>query len=224
MRLVLTDARVPMDPGRSQRLAARLPSVERERVMRFRRWIDAQCSLVGHALMLELVAQALGGDRGPVELTRGEHERPFIARPEGTRLDVNMSHSGGFVAAALCAGGFRVGVDVERERKVYPGVAERCFGPEELAWLGPESSAHYRPRFFQLWTLKESLVKARGDGISSDLKAIRFEVGDAGIGVFVRGEPPRWRSITFRPAPQLWMSVTTDAAALPDAFEWVPPP
>ena len=64
-----------------------------------------------------------------------------------------------------------VGVDVERLRKVNPGLAERFFSPDEVAMLKALSPEKQTEQFIQLWTLKESFLKAIGRGLTRNLNS-----------------------------------------------------
>ncbi|TDD57597.1 4'-phosphopantetheinyl transferase superfamily protein [Kribbella antibiotica] len=104
-----------------------------------------------HALLLSL-ARTLIGD--PV-LTHSE-----LGRPEVAGLAVSISHSHSLVAVAARRTGV-VGIDVE---DVYPrdvsGLARRWFDPAELEWMDGDLLA-----FLQLWTAKEAVGKALGQGL-----------------------------------------------------------
>jgi 4'-phosphopantetheinyl transferase len=57
-------------------------------------------------------------------------------------------------------------VDVERVRPLPAlGVARRWFPPAELAWLGDRPEAGRTVDFLRLWTAKEAVGKALGQGL-----------------------------------------------------------
>lgn len=93
-----------------------VPVAERPRIERLHRWEDRQDSAIGWQLL-----QRLAGDSG---LRRRDSGRPECDPP----LDVSLSHSGGWIAAAASESG-RVGVDVETVRDVSPSLARRCLSP-----------------------------------------------------------------------------------------------
>lgn len=108
-------------------------------------------------LLLELSGALLGHT---AELRYEDSGRPYV---DG--LAVSISHSLRLVAVAASAAG-PVGVDVEDvyERQVA-GLARRWFDPSELSWM----RAHSDPliAFLQLWTAKEAVGKALGQGLRS---------------------------------------------------------
>ena len=80
-------------------------------------------------------------------------------------LYVNLSHSGGY---AVCAVHNKdVGIDIQHLRECDMNLAKRFFTAEETEYIN--CSADKNNAFFEVWTKKESFVKAIG------LKSIRLE-------------------------------------------------
>ena len=75
--------------------------------------------------------------------------------------------------------GRTLGVDTESvvARDADIDGLDRYFAPEESAALLALPPRERRRRFFELWTLKESYIKARGMGLAIALDAFRFELG-----------------------------------------------
>jgi 4'-phosphopantetheinyl transferase len=86
----------------------------------------------------------------------------------------NLSHTEGLVALAVAHS--EVGIDVEWLAR--PGrtveLADRYFAPTEIEALRALPAPLQRPRFFDLWTLKESYIKARGLGLQIPLRDFAF--------------------------------------------------
>ena len=80
----------------------------------------------------------------------------------------SISHSDSLVVCAVsdCV----IGADVQQVRTLREGVAERCCSAQELRWLSRQEDATLG--FLRLWTRKESLLKATGQGIGCDLREI----------------------------------------------------
>ncbi len=82
----------------------------------------------------------------------------------------NISHC---EELAVCATATKpIGADAEKIRKFPEHVLRRCFTEREIKFVRESSSPE--TAFFQLWTLKESLVKATGKGLSYPLKKAEF--------------------------------------------------
>ena len=90
-------------------------------------------------------------------------------------LDFNLSHSVDWMVCAV-SGGVPVGVDIEhlaRKRDVMR-LARRFFGEGEVEALERLADGEQRQGFFDLWTLKESAVKARGEALPPLLNKMVF--------------------------------------------------
>ncbi|TDD13009.1 4'-phosphopantetheinyl transferase superfamily protein [Kribbella turkmenica] len=109
----------------------------------------------GRDLLLELAGMLL--DR-PAELRYEPAGRPLVGG-----LAVSISHSRNLVAAAASPTG-RIGIDIEDicPREVS-GLARRWFDPSELDWMAQQPDELIA--FLHLWTAKEAVGKARGQGL-----------------------------------------------------------
>ncbi|MBV9504528.1 MAG: 4'-phosphopantetheinyl transferase superfamily protein, partial [Acidobacteriia bacterium] len=84
------------------------------------------------------------------------------------RFDFNLSHKPGQVTC-LVGYGRDLGVDVEDAAANRPylfDIADRFFSSSEAAGLRALPPPNQLERFYELWTLKESYIKARGIGLS----------------------------------------------------------
>jgi len=103
--------------------------------------------------------------------------RPRIATaraPAG--LAFNLSHKPGCVTC-LTGHGRALGVDLEDTAANRPHVlelVERFFSPSEAAELKTLPTESQFDRFYELWTLKESYIKARGMGLALGLSHFSF--------------------------------------------------
>ena len=89
-------------------------------------------------------------------------------KPEAPGVFFSLSHSGGY--ALLAVSDSDVGADLEQIRPAPERVAARVFTPDEQRWLA--DGEDYSARFFTLWTLKESLLKACGRGLTLPLQSL----------------------------------------------------
>ncbi len=126
------------------------------------------------------------------------HGRPRILAPEPVPpIEFNIAHSGDKVVLAVSRGP-ALGVDVEcLERRTDTVALERYFAPEEVAALRVLPPPERRRRFFELWTLKEAYLKARGVGLRLPLRGFAFGFVPPGTleltftGLF-EDEPAQW--------------------------------
>ena len=107
----------------------------------------------------------------------------------------NLTHAGDYAVLALS--NEAVGVDLERIRGInWSRVAERFFHPEEQRYLADSDDP--QTTFFTIWTLKESYLKAEGQGFSVSPRS--FCVLPEGSGaVFGGGGGFRFRSFAAFP-------------------------
>ncbi|MCQ9369266.1 4'-phosphopantetheinyl transferase superfamily protein [Brevibacterium sp. 91QC2O2] len=148
-----------------------LSEAERDRMERLRLPADRRDFLAAHVLVRLIAAQWLGAgpespaapEPGAVEIVQscavcgGPHGAPRIkGRPD---LQASMSHSRGFVAAAVAR--VPVGIDVEALAGIeVPAGALHPAEQEVLQAASPAATASYTgPAAAQLWVRKEALVK-----------------------------------------------------------------
>ncbi|PWK99366.1 4'-phosphopantetheinyl transferase [Pantoea allii] len=92
----------------------------------------------------------------------GQHGKP--AFPADVRLWFNLSHSGDDIALLVSDEG-EVGCDIEvlRPRPGWRNLAQQLFSAQEQAQLAAEPVAQQLAAFWRIWTLKEAIIKQRGE-------------------------------------------------------------
>lgn len=139
-----------------------LPKEMQERNQRYRRWQDRHAHLFGK-LLLYLGLQPYGYNRSVLsELRYNKQNRPFI---DG-ETDFNISHSGEFVICAV-ARKVRLGIDIETVNPIDFSDFDRVMNDGQ--WRTIRNSKSPLNTFFEYWTIKESLIKADGRGLSIPL-------------------------------------------------------
>lgn len=136
-----------------------------------RRRFGREETLLARVLARAALSHAAGGvPPGDWQFARSRHGKPYVVGPR-PEWRFNVSHSDGVVACAV-SDRYDVGVDVERRDRVNDllGIARRYFAAAEVAQLTGDA----RRRFFEIWTLKEAYVKARGDGLTLPLDRFAF--------------------------------------------------
>gem|GEM_PF-1784214 len=175
VRCRLWTARLDTAPG----LAAAASPHEHERAACFVRPEDRARSLTAAGLLRLAAAEVLATEPAGVEVRRDcrcgrPHGRPTLP---GTGWHASVSHAGDLVVVALTDAA-EVGVDVEQLRDVDVGAMGRHV-------LAPgETVPADRAAFFTLWTRKEAVVKATGDGITA---MARVRLGQGVRGPVVQG-------------------------------------
>ncbi|QDV10117.1 4'-phosphopantetheinyl transferase sfp [Planctomycetes bacterium Poly30] len=162
------------EPIPAARVLHLLDADERHRLTRFRFERDANSFASAHAL----TRLALSGAKPHIlpsawSFRTAEFGKPELSFPSELRF--NLSHTRGLVAAATLVGA-EVGVDVEAigTREVAEELRERVLSPLESETLDALATHQQAERFFSIWALKESYIKARGLGLRLPLKEISF--------------------------------------------------
>jgi len=158
---------------------------------------------------------------------RNAYGRPALQGPSlPFSLDFNISHTRGALVIAFAAQG-AVGVDVEYTQRQCRAlaVAERYFSAPEVADLQGLPQELQRKRFFDLWTLKESYIKACGMGMAIPLGSFSFDFAADEIAIAFdsrrEDSPARWRfwQLPLSQTHQLALALGGDAVAGDIAIE-----
>ena len=139
---------------------------ERARAIRLRFDRDRAPYILAHALWRVSLAICLGTDVTRIRLISTVTGQP---RLPGTAFATSLSHSGCWVAIAICTGD-TVGVDIERTppRTALETLVPIICTPAEIADLAPLSAPEREAALLALWTRKEALLKAFGVGLNVD--------------------------------------------------------
>lgn len=179
-------------------LLDQLPGDEQVRIRRYRRDADRYRSLAAALLPRLLIVQRSQQSLGAIRFERSPAGKPFYPADPGFHF--NLSHSGDYVALAIDSS--PVGVDVEQLRPTrdWDAIARRFFTADEQRWLASFDEAERRRRFIALWSRKESLLKATGEGIAGGLNSFSaIADNDTTIAIGHRGQTWFLRSYGFLP-------------------------
>lgn len=181
---------------------------ERAKQSRFHFPRDQRRYLVTRALVRTVLSRYAPARPQDWVFSVGAHGRPEISSPRTSPLiEFNIAHSADLVMLGVTSGR-TLGIDAEgiASRDVDVEGLNRYFAPEESAALLALPPHARRQRFFELWTLKESYIKATGKGLAIALDSFLFELpGEEGLTLRMRPEladsPQRWRlwQLTLRP-------------------------
>ena len=158
----------------------------RERTDRFMRREDKCRSIVGEALVRFILRERSGKELDDAMIIINQFGCPSIP---AAGFNYSVSHSGRWVICAADTG--TIGADVECMHKVSDGIAERFFCPEEVGYIDEgNSDAERQQRFFTLWVLKESYIKALGRGFNCPLSSFACLPDPSGSGWKLKRNDP----------------------------------
>lgn len=186
---------------------ALLDGAERARADRFLVEHARTEYILSHALVRTVLSEHTGVDPRDFVFRSAAHGKPSIEAPaEHGLVRFNLSHSRG-VAACAVALGREVGVDVEQKgaRVEIEDLARTVFSESGQRAFAAVPAARKKDWFFAKWTLKEALVKARGDGLSLDVQRIRADLREDCTPSFMALDgvdvSPTWHIHPFQPTP-----------------------
>jgi phosphopantetheine--protein transferase-like protein len=144
---------------------------EKRKAGSFKLEVDRQAYCAAHGLLRLAIAERYGPI--PFDLHYCANGKPLIESPKLGKLDLSISHARGLAAVGLFDGG-RIGVDIENANRhlAVEEVAPRAFSaPEQAALDLATTPADRHEQFLSLWTIKEAIIKATGQGLEADLRS-----------------------------------------------------
>ena len=148
--------------------------------------------VVGQSALRKLLSGYLGIPPGLVKLGRRKKGKPYSMDDPG--LYFNMSNSGSLVVIAFSLDG-EIGVDIEQVRPLsdLDDMISKNFTASEIRFINAKVEERIR-RFFRFWTIKESYLKAIGEGMRLPPDHLELSVENDRInllsvkGVFEQGD------------------------------------
>ncbi|HSP45048.1 MAG TPA: 4'-phosphopantetheinyl transferase superfamily protein [Chthoniobacterales bacterium] len=169
-----------LSAAQMEKLDALLDPAERARAARFHFAADRKHYIASHGLLRHLLSTISGKPPPTLVIEYGAHGKPALTPDAMRPLCFNLSHSAGWAFFAFAWDG-EVGIDLEsearleRDENTLLGLATRVLSQRELViWRTLGDITARRAAFLRAWTRKEALAKARGQGLSSDVR--QFEV------------------------------------------------
>ena len=183
-----------------------LSTDENARAQRFRFERHRRRYIAGRACLRRLLGGYLGLDPAQIQFDYSPQGKPSLKKNiHGKVLQFNLSNS---EDRALIA--FRwqhlVGVDLEYVHPILDedDLARQFFCASETALIHSLTGDEKNRKFFELWTCKESLLKAMGAGLSRPINEVEVALQDGSARlVSIAGDSLQaasWRFALFQPA------------------------
>jgi 4'-phosphopantetheinyl transferase len=189
----------PLDVDASElaSCAAALSADELERAARLRASADRHNFIVTRARLRELLADCIGTRPEAIRFGYTPRGKPYLTLP-ATPLHFSVSHAGNRAVFAL-ARNCQPGIDLEcLDRKIdLDGVARRFFTANENAALRGTPDFGRQCVFMAIWTRKEALVKALGDGLAFPLHRLEVSTAPEADPAIIAAADPRVRLCTL---------------------------
>ncbi|MGN7471978.1 4'-phosphopantetheinyl transferase family protein [Brevibacillus sp. SAFN-007a] len=162
-RIALCAIKVPlvMDSDIFNQFSQMVSPEKNKRIIRFKNQVDAYRTLVADVLIRSVICRELQLRNSDLTFSKNPYGKPYLV--DAPNFNFNVSHSGKWIVCITHNAS--VGIDIEEIKPIDLSMAERFLSREEYNDLFaqlPEDRLHY---FYDLWTLKESYIKAIGKGM-----------------------------------------------------------
>ncbi|PMG42196.1 hypothetical protein BCU91_08770 [Shewanella sp. 10N.286.52.B9] len=177
-----------LDQETTSLVSSWLPADETQKVNRYIQQSAREKGLMVRGYLRALLSRFADIKPNEWVFEYGEKGKPRLTdlQFQQTGLGFNISHSGDWLLVAIYQTNapmqaFELGADIERRRDStnIHSILNHYFSEPEAAALLALPAVEYRERFFDLWTLKESYIKAKGLGLALSLKSFAFDFQSA---------------------------------------------
>ncbi len=175
------------DPVVFEEYYGQIPEYRREKIDKIVP-LQSKIASLGAGLLLKKMLSEIDLEDMKAVFGIGENGKPFLK--EHQNIHFNLSHSGKRVMCILSDK--QAGCDVERADRGDIKLAERFYSTEEMEYLEKiEDIVKRQKAFIDIWTGKESYIKALGKGMAEPLN---------GFSVFNLPDDYKWYSYDLRDA------------------------
>lgn len=153
----------------------------KERIERFYFDKDKIHSLFGELILRYALWEQFHITTSNISIGYTAYGKPYLEGYE--HIYFNLSHSGNWVLVGI--GDVPLGVDVEQVNDNNILIVSKSFTEEEKMMILEKDGEEKKRIFYQLWTLKESYVKAIGKGLSIPFDSFGFRLYKCHIELYV---------------------------------------
>lgn len=146
----------------------KLPTERTTKLRRFHHLADTLRGVTGDILTRVVISELFHKPTNDLSFSRDFYGKPSLVNLD-KQIGFNISHAGDWVVLVVSSSE-QVGVDIEEIKRVDLGIAQRFFFHEEFVSITSRSEEDNQSlHFYEIWTAKESYVKAVGKGLSIPL-------------------------------------------------------
>lgn len=159
-----------------QSLLALLHPDETERAMRLHFALHRQRFIIARGLLRKTLNLYTGIEPEKITFNFGRDGKPYL-QDNTFNLQFNISHSDDFAVFALTIQQ-EIGVDIEKMAPSFKKeVAKRFFSQQEYIQLMALSTKERNEGFYQIWTKREAIIKALGEGLFTSVADFSVTLG-----------------------------------------------
>lgn len=128
--------------------------------------------ILSHGILRSLLSCYVSKRSQDINFLANQYGKPFLANNKN-KIQFNMSHSKEY-AAYIIALENQVGIDIEWEDKDVniEEITELVLSPTERIHFNRLNEREKVHNFYEIWTKKEAIIKAIGQGLSYPIKMI----------------------------------------------------
>ena len=163
-----------MDTQLLNRFLLHLSEEKRNRINNFHKIEDAKRTLIADILVRISACNKLGIKNKDMIFEKNEYGKPYLKGFND--FCFNISHSYEWIVCAIH--NYPVGIDIEIIRPIDLTIAERFYSRHEFNEILNREDSKRIGLFYDLWTLRESYVKAIGMGLYMPFDSFSFNIYD----------------------------------------------
>ncbi|MET4083498.1 4'-phosphopantetheinyl transferase [Pedobacter sp. UYP30] len=142
-----------------------LSDKEKAKANRFKFLADKERFLTARVVLKLLLKHISGVSLNPIDLETSKTGKPFFKN-----IEFNLAHSGNYVLIAIANNPVGIDVEIPNDDFDFDLILDNTFSSEEISYINQNHNR--KERFLTLWTRKEALLKATGEGLTDDLAYI----------------------------------------------------
>ncbi|HET7624470.1 MAG TPA: 4'-phosphopantetheinyl transferase superfamily protein [Verrucomicrobiae bacterium] len=201
-------ASLEISPETLEKFSVFLCASEKERARRFKFDVLRNRFIAGRGLLRKMLGFYLNCEPAKLEFDYSAQGKPELSGEfSKSGFQFNLAHSENAALFAITRAG-EIGVDIERVRAIknMDELVARFFCARENELFRKLSDEEKPAAFFNLWTRKEAILKATGEGITRSLNLVEvsFLPGEPAQLIAVNGDSEKakqWILRDLAPAP-----------------------
>ena len=165
---------------------------EIRRAGKYKQQKDTHRFIVSRAAQRIILGCYINMSPAQLQFVLGDNKKPYLLNQKGKVLHYNLSHAADWIMLAVAV--LPVGSDVEFIDKLFPftDIIEDNFSKAEADYIGTSHE-----RFFAIWTRKEAILKATGQGLGDHLKVTPALDGAHSLSPILTGANKDWQLNSF---------------------------
>lgn len=146
---------------------------------------DKLRSLIGEILVRYIIAENISIKSSDMIFATNIYGKPFLR--DYSDFHFNISHSGDYVLCAIDSK--PIGIDIEKVVPIeYETIAPNFLTVKEISYIKREDFKNQINKFYEIWTIKESYVKAYGQGLNMCFKDFSVDYNNQEQATVIREE------------------------------------